>query len=892
MTAMPQTASLILTPTPRLARNLARRLATDMTAAGRTAWFPPQVLSFSAWLTQLRDDYCLNADDQRVPIGTQQAQLLWQSLVDREVFVGEPRVADLALRAWRLIHEHDLDPPERWPALLLSEDGRRFKEWAEHYRNQCRRQGLVDDWVFAAQVPELLAEGLLTAPESLELAGFDLAMSPLQQNIIAALAAAGTRVRRHATAPRPPAAPEILAFVLPDDELLAAARWARARLEADPQQSIAVVVPNLSGCVGRVESLFRQVFDPAAFALADAGSEPWHVSLGQPLAEWPLVTDALAVLRLADHRLTQPEAGRLLASPFLPGWSIEATVRDQAVVRLAGEAPFDLTINELQWVLEKVSAHLLAARLGAWQRFRRESAGPAWPSQWAARFQQELSSIGFGNGRPLDSREYQVLQRWHDLLEEFSALDVVIEGPLPRARALTLLAERARGVVFREQNPGVPVEVLGVEEALGSQFDALWITTLDSDTWPGPARRDPLIPASVQATVPRSTSAGCLAQARSELDGLLSCAPLVHGSFARGTEAEALQVTALLAACPVRLMDAAPPPAPADLAEPIDDAQAPPLTQRQVRGGTGVLRNQSDCPFRAFAERRLGARELSPPRPGLDAAQRGIVTHEALEQFWQGLSGRAALAALSAEDLQARIGAAVDAALAHFGDRYRLVLTAAGQRLEQLRTARVLERWLAVELQRDDFTVLAHEQQIDLQLAGLTLSGKIDRIDQLPDGSTLLIDYKTGRTGKGDWAPRARLADPQLPAYALAMDPQPVGIAFARIRPEDLKFDGLAAFDVGTPGITEIATAKRAFTDFDSWPELLDAWQTQLETLAGDFIAGRAAVDPRKPAVCTFCHLQALCRIQERAPYAELVDDEPADGDAGEEHVVSDLPHD
>ena len=239
---------------------------------------------------------------------------------------------------------------------------------------------------------------------------------------------------------------------------------------------------------------------------------------------------------------------------------------------------------------------------------------------------------------------------------------------------------------------------------------------------------------------------------------------------------------------------------------------------------------------------------------------------------------RSALAALAATPalLQARITAAVDAAIIDFTGRYRLMLTPAGRRLEQRRTARVVAKWLVIELERGDFTVQAHEQPISLSLAGLTLNGKIDRIDRFADGSTLLIDYKTGRNARSGWFPEPRIADPQLPAYAVAMNPQPSGIAFARIRPEDLKFDGLAAVSLGTDGIASLDKAGGKFRDIEDWDELLLRWQTHLDGLAGDFRAGRAAVDPRKRGACDNCHLHALCRIRERAPFAAL-DEEAMD---------------
>ncbi|MEQ8860451.1 MAG: PD-(D/E)XK nuclease family protein [Pseudomonadales bacterium] len=881
---MPEHEPLILTPTARLARTLAREVAAVRVARGERAWVSPRILSFPAWLASVRGDYFLSTDDPRVPIDPQQALHLWQSLIDRDVFVGEPRVAELALRAWRLIHEYQLPPPERWPALYLSEDSGRFQDWAARYQTLCARQNLVDDWSFYAELPQLLRDRRMAVTGTVELAGFDLPLTPLQQSIVDAIASGGAEVRTRSDAgqqhARHSAPDQVAAFADPDDELAAAARWARARLEADPGARLAVVVADLSARLGLVDGAFRRVFDPPGFALEQPGPEPWHVSLGLPLARWPLVSDALAVLALDERGIDQPAAGRVLRSPFLSGYEPAGGPRDRALARLTRDAAYRVTVYELQRLLEREGANDLAAALGAWQQYRRQHAGPAWPSEWAARFQQELNQLGFGRGRSLDSREFQVLRRWHELLESFGALDVVCDGPMAHPTALRQLTERAGNAVFRESDPGAPVEVLGVEEALGSRFDALWITTLDSDSWPGAVRRDPLIPAALQRDVPRATSDGCLARARLELDGLLAAAPEVRTSFSRGSDEDAREASALLQECTVIEASAPELPETAPQTYVADDVQAPPLIDSGARGGVGVLRQQSECPFRAFAERRLGARELKPPRPGLNPGQRGTLIHQALEQFWTGLPDQAALNALSVAALEERIGAAVAAALTQLTERYRLLLTDTGRRLEQRRSERVLQRWIHLEQRRASFAVVDHERDVDIVLGGLILRGKIDRIDRLADGRTLLIDYKTGQTAKASWKPEPRMGDPQLPAYAVALDEPPSAIAFARIRPEALAFDGLADGDVGTNGITDLAAARHAFKDIDDWSELMTSWREHIEALAGDFRAGRAAVDPRRGA-CTYCHLHALCRIEERAPFVAYADDpEPGTGPA------------
>jgi probable DNA repair protein len=848
-------------------------VALQRAAGGAGAWVPPRIQSFPAWLANQREDYFLTATDHRVPIGAHQALWLWQSLIDRQVFIGDPEVAALAQRAWRMIHEHALEAPERWPELMLSEDARAFRGWAAAYRTECDRRGVVDEWAFAGELPGLIEAGHLAIPQGLELAGFDLPMTPLQVRIFDALEAMGCAVTgRPEVSPSrtsQTAAMELIRFHLPDDELRGAAGWARSLLEAEPGRTVAVVVPDLAGRLDRVESIFREVFDPPASVLGPRGAEPFHVSLGRRLSEWSLVADALAFLELGSQRLTQPQAGRLLRSPFLAGWQDETLGRSRALARLVSRAPFEVTVNELRWALDGAGAAALDEALQRWQTLREAAAQSAWPSDWAGRFQQELSALGFASGRPLDSREYQVLNRWHDLLEIFGALDVVAAGPWSRTQALRQLAERARSSVFRERNPGVPVEVLGVEEALGSSFDAVWITTLDSATWPGSPVREPLIPAAVQASVPRASGDGCLARAQLELDALCASALDVRGSYARGVEDQALEITGLLRHLPV--IDAPlPTPAPgARFAEPFEDQEAPKRPPGPVSGGTGVLRDQSDCPFRAFARWRLGAVDLTPPRPGLDAAQRGTVIHRALERFWEDLDGQAALQGLDRDAREHRIAAAAAAAVDDLVSRHRAILGPGARRLEERRVARALTRWLGLEVQRAGFEVVDREGEVAMTFAGLELEGKIDRLDRLPDGRLMLIDYKTGRTSRNAWLPEARIVDPQLPAYAVSMPSAPAAITFARIRPEDSRFDGIADGDPGTAGVIPLADAGPRFGELDSWQALLSGWRGLLDALAQDFRSGRAAVDPRDADACKTCHLHALCRIRDRDPYRD-----------------------
>jgi hypothetical protein len=176
-------------------------------------------------------------------------------------------------------------------------------------------------------------------------------------------------------------------------------------------------------------------------------------------------------------------------------------------------------------------------------------------------------------------------------------------------------------------------------------------------------------------------------------------------------------------------------------------------------------------------------------------------------------------------------------------------------------------------------------------VGGIGLNVQIDRIDEMPDGRRLVLDYKTGRGLSVDAWFSERPDEPQLPIYAVT-SPQPVhAVGFVRVRHGDPGFvcitDGI---DVPRklPGGVRAPRPQLSFAgyvdemagrEFKSRDEVLASWNQTLDTLGARFRAGQAVVDPKDPkSTCQHCELPALCRIQ---PTAHWGDVEPGGGNGG-----------
>jgi len=401
-------------------------------------------------------------------------------------------------------------------------------------------------------------------------------------------------------------------------------------------------------------------------------------------------------------------------------------------------------------------------------------------------------------------------------------------------------------------------ELMTVSEAVGSEFDHLWIVGMHDAAWPPPPSANPFLPRSLllDRQLPHTSASSQLAWARRVTARLLASSPDVIVSCPISEGEARLRPSPLFGDLPLAVLPAPPPAAKPVALESIEDHHAPALLPGSFHsGGTRVLQLQAACPFRAFAEVRLGAQQPDVPEIGLQPKEQGGLLHRALDQLWRTLRSREALLEATEDQINQAIHEAVIYA---FADPRCAAATALQQRVHQIERQRLhqlLREWLEIEKQRAvSFEVFTSERKSTIELGGLRLQVRIDRIDRLASGECVLIDYKSSEQVTSAWE-GDRPDDPQVPVYTVTLPEQPVAVAFGQFEPGKLRFVGHASAD----GL--LVGAKRD----DDYAARLAEWRTVLNTLAHQFREGNAMVNPKKgAATCRLCHLSSLCRIAER----------------------------
>jgi probable DNA repair protein len=871
---------LILTVNDRLSRSLHEQYDLAQQRRGQKAWLRPDILSFSAWMARC----------QRVlPVAhhfLNKAQLerVWEMIVEADIMqsgnhlLQVPQTARRALQAHQLLVRYAAD----FDARTAAEDHRAFLRW----RGTWQKLSAEKDWRDPAETPWLLADaigrGTFELPELVIFAGFD-ETTPDQERLCAAIEGRGVTVMHWQPQPPVDVRQRRVAAQDPADEVSRCARWVRALLTSNPDARIGIVAPQLERYQPHIEQIFTAELEPSS--LLDGGEVPlvFNLSLGQGLDKEGVVHAALRLLR-TGFSLEQDEVSWLLHTPYLAGASAEADSRARLDHELRRLRRFAWPVARLHGLLGSLAKKHALAVSGLVRTVNKlagsvRRSGQMAPGAWAEHFAVVLHDLGWPGARSLSSREYQAVRGLRDCLAEMASLDGV-SAPIDRPAAVRLLSRMVAATAFQPESSVVPVQVLGELEAAGLTFDHLWVLGLTDNAMPRPARPNPFIPLALQkhcrmmhADAEREHHFASQVAAR-----LFVAAPDVVMSWPQQDQGAPQRPSPFIAdvedELPVQHESCAPAGQIWASRIPLDmlvDDQAPPVPAgKPFTGGTAIIKDQALCPFRAFAHHRLRAERADTADIGIDNMSRGSLVHTVLELFWDVAKNHAALVSMDETDLCQLLDKAVEDALSRLERERHNDIPARLREIERQRLLALAGQWLTLERKRGPFRVAAAEKNVRIRVGELVIRTRIDRIDTLTDGSSAIIDYKTGQTDPLQWL-EERITEPQLPIYALGMERGKLGaVMFAAVRGKEKErgFRGLARVVDDWPGARsrklDSTLQEKGWSSFD---EVIRHWEKALPELGDAFARGDAKVDPVDPdTACTYCDLKGLCRLAERRP--------------------------
>ena len=845
---------LVLTANSR--QSNAINTAFALTQDEDSAWLAPKIYSLEQWTKRLWNEL----QDQAHPsallsvVSQFEDTYFWNRAIESYEPEVQDRYVSLAAQTLKLLKQQMVtlaDIPESTPAT------EKLGRWVSEYDALLARNDLITKERCIEILIEAFDGGALNLEQSIQTFGWQT-MPPLHKKLINA-ASKNTILNTENRISSP--STTLLAKADDEaDELRAATLWAVTCAKENPNARIAIVIPSLDDQVTQIERLMSE-----AIREVNKDTEAWasvNFSAGHPLGTTPIVATALNILDLLSSHKSMESVIELVNNPFIAlshlSISQKATLELDLRKTRAFECPLDLLVNHLpasdqiqgfKTVLKKQNEIIKVQ-----QSF----------SAWCDTFVEILNLTKWGPaGISLSSMEYQQVTVFGGALEEFSALDS-LGITVGYKKALRHLKEILSKTIFHAETVDGQIQVLGLLEAVGLNVDFAWVTSMESKKFPSQTSINELLPATFQRNneFPFSLPENELAVATKMVDTLKSSTKetLIFSYPSKNKDEDILPSPLLSNLGTTTTKDIINPTEmppwfiEENLCELITDngCEFNPELENISTGAT-LLKNQSGCPFNAFAIHRLKAQPLEQPSIGLLPMDRGNLLHSVMESLLTEIKDSTTLHAYSEGELRNVTSVCIAKHIKAWRAKHPAFAGPTFRELEQARLEKLVGQWLEIEKSRGEFTVKSLETKQTIQLGSLSISMIIDRVDAVGDDE-LVIDYKSGVVHPSHWEGE-RPKDPQLPLYVIAGSPEVTGCAFAQIKGGDLKFVGLS----------QQTAAIDPKSGVEDWPLQVDQWKASLAGLAIEFANGGASMNITNQTLFTQQDwLQPLSRHAER----------------------------
>jgi len=789
-------------------------------------------------------------------------------------------VADKVLQAYQnLIHwNHSINDLEEGDSTEIDY----FKQWVNAFEQFCKSCHLISSFSTIQFLTSHIDELVSVLPKQILMVGFNQ-LTPLEKDFLQGLENRSIKVNyyNHSIYPNKSVQIEFASY---QDELAFSAEYAKKYSNDDV--SIGIVVEQLSSHLTEVHQAFSQAFHPLEDKPWVALTKPqYNVSAGLSLADQPLVVIGLLLLK-TNRKGFSLENLQLLKNTPLLGWGkfepeIKYFLHQQCLLarknyslafllkqiqESENSGQLKLLFERLNFILEASSNRATIEHFIEHWKSRLE----AW--QWEVESSELLPKF--------NDFEQQARKQFVSVIEACSEFKEIV-GQISNNDAIKFLEKSARQTACQVATDRTNVQVLGILEATGLQFDHLILVGFNANNWPQKNKINPFLPLLFQRenNMPGSSAEREFEYAKDLSNTLLNSSKYLTVTSSDTESNDSNNASPFFAHLEV-----------ADKTDFIEEMLVePPTSQYQwiedsnidlsaqsIAGGAYLLSDYAKCPFMSLTKYQLRLFAYEMPEVGIDARTKGSWLHETMELIWKKIKTKQKLVSMSDEALDQLVEEQLKKSLLSHQSYLLAISSEEIIELELAKLKRLILEWMLIEKNKDDFLVDGFEKECEITLSDLTLKFRIDRVDLNEDNEIEIIDYKSGSTNYKNWF-GVRPTEAQMPAYVLSQKDKKIsGLSYARIKTGEVAQSGLSFINgdssekdvlITEQFVSHKKTAPIKISSIDKYNKLITQWENSLNRIAKGIKSGFMPVSPKDQSqACNYCDFGSLCRIDEEQP--------------------------
>ena len=760
-------------------------------------------------------------------------ELIWQEVIksNSSSLINLSHTSSLASSARHIIKLYNLNISDL-RKNTLNPNINRFTYWLELFDEYLKKRNWITyDDIF----PNLLSSGSLSSTELKNLIFFN----SLQDNSLLLLKSQLKEIDKFNLIQLQPISKSKafkVAFDKSSDEIDIAISWAVERIRNNKKLSIAIVIPDFMN-----NFQLKQIVSDSINKNIKSQNEidlSYLSDLGVvSISNNQIIMTAFKTLEMFINSSDFSFFSRWLRSPYIDCPFIDINKRSLLEIELR-----DRLFTQINFIDSFQKAGLkeyIQTKNSDFSLFLSKAINyylslpkKQTPTNWAKCWLKLLGMMGWLH--TINNSEREVVLLWEESIKNFSDLSLIV-GEVSFKKGLSIFSSILNNKNYINSPSDKSIYIIDSIEEVSAGHDLIWITGLNNHCWPRQSSPNPLIPNSLQVelNLPSASPNISLEYSKKLMKRIESSAKEVVYSSSRifldiiGRPSPLLDNYPVLK-LPNHFISGNSNRQNKKLIEQIYD-KPPRFKKNKISHAISVLNYQSKFPLIAFLIGQLSCQLISPITKGISPSIRGIIVHRALELLYSDLDV-SNKSFFSKDHIDKSIQKSLNESFGMAKDKLKVLYDLEKKRLELIISSLLLD-----EFHREKFKIYSTEKLNTIELFGINISCRSDRVDILDNKGLVVIDYKTGSlSNTNDWF-KDRVENIQLPLYALIYKDNISGVLNINLNPSNNKYSGVLREDIKFPGIDKKFSKEQ-------WGGVLSSWEDNISLLIKEFVSGDARV--------------------------------------------------